>query len=265
MPAERSETEERFLNLLQRAFVGWRAKIEEDFSQESFDRELASLESDDVYRLFGLAVPEYVLIRLMGRVSISIGRRIGELYDNLPKFVAAARFGLTPRDVAVRIDGLRLDVGIPFEFLDATAKEEALECVHEHLGLKLDGKEGLGIEIRYNFNPNDSARLRKDVSMAKGLEANNFCPIYLVFSGISPRDEAIQRLGRGGWNFLIGQRASDFTKCLLGLDLSALLSDAKVQATIAREADEMMLALMTSPGFLTAVESAKLRTSRPGE
>ena len=261
MPADPQETEARFIELLDRAFAGWKAKIEADFSESSYNDELAKLVSDDVYRMFGLAVPEYVLIRLMGRVSISIGRRLGELYDNLPKFVAAAHFGLSPSDVSAKIDGLNLDVGIPFALLTAEDRASALQCVESHLGEDVTSWAGLGIEIRYNFNPNDSARLRKDVAMASGLVAEGLCPIYLVYSGISPRDEAIERLRRGGWRFLVAKEASDFTECLLGLDLGGLLSDDEVQQTIATRVDEMMLSLVRSSAFQAAIESAARRGS----
>src|SRR5690606_12444668 len=94
----------------------------------------------------------------------------------------------------------------------------------------LAGAKGIGIEIRYNFNPNDSARLRKDVAMAENLAFNGLLPIYLVFSGISPRDEAIARLKRAGWSFLIGKPAVQFAKDLLGLDLATILEKPDVQA-----------------------------------
>lgn len=266
MSADPAETERRFLVLLQRAFAGWRAKIEADFSSKSYTEELASLQSDDVYRMFGLAVPEYVLIRLMGRVSISIGRRLGELYDALPKYVAAARFGLDPKDVAAKIEGLNLDVCVPFGLLQVEDQRLAANAVSTHLGQSCLGLDGLGIEIRYNFNPNDSARLRKDVAMAEGLRRNKLLPIYLVYSGISPRDEAIGRLKRAGWHFLVAQEASLFTKTLLGLDLGALLSDPLVQQTIGKNVDAMMLSLVDSHAFGAATaHAARRRQAQPPE
>src|SRR5699024_10291317 len=143
---------------------------------------------------------------------------------NLPKFVASARFGLTPAEVAAKIDGLNLDVQIPFQLMEDDDVEIARQAVATSFGgAALDGFAGLGIEIRYNFNPNDSARLRKDVAMARGLVEEGLMPIYLVFSGISPRHEAIERLRRAGWNFLIGSTAAEFTVELLGLDLATLM------------------------------------------
>ena len=47
-------------------------------------------------------------------MSISVGRRLGEIYDKLPRFVACARFNLNPGDVAEKFDGLELDVGLRF-------------------------------------------------------------------------------------------------------------------------------------------------------
>lgn len=259
MSRKSNEIEARFLELLRRAFEGWQAKVARDFSKESFDAELASLASDDLYRSFGLAVPEYVLIRLMGRVSISVGRRLGELYDNLPKFVAAARFNLSTDQVAARIAGLNLDVCIPFAHLQPGQIDSVVQAVSSALAVDVKKKAGLGIEIRYNFNPNDSARLRKDVAMANGLVAANLLPIYLVYSGISPRDEAIKRLKIAGWHFLVAKEASDFTVALLGLDLAALLAEPSVQDAISSGVNTMMLTLVNSAAFAAAVASAEER------
>lgn len=259
-----SEAKARFLELLTRALDGWHEKILLDFSEASFDAELSDLLSDEVYKSFGLAEPEYVLIRLMGRVSISVGRRLGELYDNLPKFVAATRFGLTPEEVAEKIDNLKLDVYIPFDKLTKTDLDASIAVVQSSLGLDASISEGLGIEIRYNFNPNDSARLRKDVAMAEGLIARNLVPIYLVYSGISPREEAMDRLTRAGWNFLVAGDASTFTKELLGLDLAKFFEDKDVKNVIADGVDRMMVAMMESVAFSKAVDSARERQLRIG-
>ncbi|MGK9220418.1 MULTISPECIES: hypothetical protein [unclassified Microbacterium] len=254
MAESSATTQARFLQLLRRALQGWRDKVDADFSAASALRELNSLESDPVYSQFGLASNGYVLIRLMGRMSISIGRRLGELYDNLPKFVAAARFGLTPSDVAAKIAGLNLDVCIPFGLLSAEDRELAIASTELATGATVPAdRRGLGIEIRYNFNPNDSARLRKDVAMAEGLIAENLVPIYLVFSGISPRAEAIARLKRAGWLFLVAHDAADYTKALLGLDLSSLLSNADVQDEVRAETSALMSAIATSDAMRNAL------------
>ena len=247
-------TEDRFLVLLRRALLGWQEKVDTDFSSQNAAAELALLKSDDVYSQFGLASNGYVLIRFMGRMSISIGRRLGELYDNLPKFVAAARFGLTPSDVSAKINGLNLDVCIPFPLLENEGKTVALKAVSDSLGVNLGPNQaGLGIEIRYNFNPNDSSRLRKDVSMAEGLVAQDLFPIYLVFSGISPRTEAMDRLKRAGWHFLIAQEAADFTKDLLGLDLSSLLTTERVQKEVLTATEGIMSSIVASSAMANAL------------
>ncbi|HEU0249904.1 MAG TPA: hypothetical protein VFR48_04180 [Solirubrobacteraceae bacterium] len=258
MPASPRQTEERFLALLNRAYDGWLLKIQNDFSQASYEAEIANLGSDDVYRSFGLACPEYALIRLMGRMSISIGRRLGELYDNLPRYVAAARFGLEPREVATKINSLQLDVCVPFDRLSKEDLDVVNQSVVTHFGSTAPGV-GLGIEIRYNFNPNDSARLRKDEAMADGLKQKGLFPIYLVYSTISPRIEAIARLKRAGWHFLVGPDAVAFTKSLLGLDLTELLGDVKVQGLIRQKVDKIMGSLGQSDAFRAAAASMSER------
>ncbi len=105
------QTQERFLAELRHHFQGWLEKVTRDLSAEQFHAEIESLINDPVYRSFGFATAEYALIRMMGRLSISIGRRLGEIYDKIPRFVTQARFNLTEVDVAPKIGNkLKLDV-----------------------------------------------------------------------------------------------------------------------------------------------------------
>jgi hypothetical protein len=111
--------QDRFLKELRHHLRGWQRKVATDFSAANFLSQQKLLEADPVNRSFGLASPEYVAIRLMGRVSISIGRRLGEIYDKIPRFVTQARFGLDADIVGPKIkDKLFLDVCIPLAELD---------------------------------------------------------------------------------------------------------------------------------------------------
>ena len=223
------EFKKRFLAAIRHHVDGLRRKVDTDFSDEAVARELGNLAGDPVYARFGLASHEYVLVRLIGRMSISVGRRLGEIYDKIPRFVAAARFGLTPDQVAEVFGGLELDIGLRIASLGAQDAQHVREilkaCGHAGMG-------GLGIEIRYNFNPNDSSRLRKDCDMAAKLLEADLAPIYLVFSSISPREDAIARLARAGWTFFQGQDALAFTERLFGLNLMAVLEQPGVARQI---------------------------------
>jgi hypothetical protein len=81
-----ARTRERFLDALRHHFKGWIAKASRDFGEQSYAEELLLLRGDSLYEQFGLAIPEYVFIRLMGRMSISFGRRLGEIYDKVPRY-----------------------------------------------------------------------------------------------------------------------------------------------------------------------------------
>jgi len=244
VPLSESEIEERFLQALRYQLGKLEEKVVNDFSEDSFQKELDSLKGDDVYTQFSFATPEYVLIRLMGRVSISIGRRLGEIYDKVPRYLAGARYGLNSEDVAPRFGGLELDIGIRYSLLNDTDSMLVKETAGKYL--TNTSPDGVGIEIRYNFNPNDSARLRKDVDMVNYVRSEGLEPVYLVFSGISPRDDAIGRLKRAGWNFLVGQEAGSFVKDLLGLGISEILAKPKVQAEIQAKVDGIMAKLYGS-------------------
>ncbi len=234
---------------LRHHLTGWRRKIRSEFEENNFNKELLALKSDPLYPKFNFDTPDYVNIRFFGRVSISIGRRLGEIYDKIPRRLAMERYGISSKQVAPKLGGLQLDISLRFSEVSREDAAYISSVCKKHI--KEDIKsDGIGIEIRYNFNPNDSSRLRKDVSMAEKLIDANLRPVYLVFSSISPRQEAISRLERAGWCFLIGQNAIDFSTELLGLDLGSIWDRPAVKNEIKREVDGMMNDIKTSHAFL---------------
>jgi hypothetical protein len=248
------ELEERVLDALRRHLAGLHKKVAQDFATASCDSELVALQADPVYSLYAFDCDEYVLIRLMGRVSIAIGRRLGEIYDKIPRFVAAARFQLTPEQVAAKFNGLELDICL--QLREVRSPENRAHLTHvanQHLG-KTDIGRGLGIEIRYNFNPNDNARLRKDVELGQLLQKAGLTPVYLIFSSISPRADAIARLTRAGWQFLVGQHSSAFARDLLGLDLDIILRSPLVRDEMRSEVAKIMKTMVTSNAFRRVIE-----------
>ena len=205
MAPDQAGSPRRFMEELRHHLRGWRQKVEEDFSKESFNTELASLATDPVYSKFHLASPNYVVIRLMGRMSVSIGRRLGEIYDKIPRIAAQARYNLSRGQVVAKFDGLELDVQLRPSDLSSEDRKHLQHVVRQHLAIDLSKYAGLGVEIRYNFNPNDSARLRKDKHLAQVLKEANYYPVYLIFCENSPRlADAVASLTRRGWKFIVG-------------------------------------------------------------
>jgi hypothetical protein len=246
-------TEKKFLEAIRHHLAGWKQKIDSDFGKASFDHELEKLSGDPVYAKFAFDCPEYVLVRLMGRMSISVGRRLGEIYDKLPRFLASARFDVSPKDVAEKFNGLELDIGLRYELLSA---EDRIHVAQTLAALGADGSEtGVGIEIRYNFNPNDSARLRKDVAMAGYVQKAGLFPLYLIYSAISPRDDAIARLTRAGWHFLQGEEASNFTTTLFGADFMGILERPEIRDQVHQEIGQLMASIFTSHAFTQVIVS----------
>ena len=250
--------ENRFLEAIRQQLQGLSDKVTGDFSKENFDSEMAALQGDPVYEKFSFNRAEYVLIRFMGRISISIGRRLGEIYDKVPRFVAAARFNLTPEQVAPKIDGLELDISLNLELLSPQDQAHVKETYKRFVGRNLN-EGGLGIEIRYNFNPNDSSRLRKDVEMGEKLSQIGLTPIYLVFSTISPRNDAISRLRNNGWTFLIGDDAIQFITVLLGLEIHTILDKPEIKAEIKAIVDTIMDNLVESYSFKQVSQKKTVR------
>ncbi|MFW5872068.1 MAG: hypothetical protein ACOCUT_03080 [bacterium] len=239
--------EKKFIDAVDGHLEGWAAKVNNDFSEINFNRELKNLQSDPVYADFKFDTAEYVLIRLMGRMSISIGRRLGEIYDKIPRFAAAAKFDLSPEQIAPKFDGLELDISIILNDISEGNQNHVNEISKKYLKEKISG--GLGIEIRYNFNPNDSSRLRKDVKMGEILRQENYTPVYLVFSSISPRQDAISRLTNSGWNFLIGENAVNFMNELLEIDLATILKKKEISQEIKKSVDDFMKNIYDSHAF----------------
>ena len=251
-----TQLEEKFLIALRHHISGLRAKAEHDFSENSFKHELKQLVTDPIYPKFALDSDEYVFIRLIGRMSISIGRRLGEIYDKIPRFLASARFGLAPEKVAFKLNNLELDIGLEFSDLKSEDLSHTKTIIGKYLpDCKTD--TGIGIEIRYNFNPNDSSRLRKDVDMVNYLQMEKLLPVYLIFSAISPRDEAIARLERSGWNFLIGDIAISFAKELLGMDLARILDQPNIKSEVQNEINDIMKTIFSSYAFGVIMEKYK--------
>jgi len=238
--------EQRFLDALERHLQGWADKIARDFSLANLKAEVAALQGDKVYHNLGFDTPEYALVRLVGRMSISVGRRLGDIYDKVPRFVAAARFGLQPSQIAEMFDGLELDISLRGELLKAGDRKHISKMISS---ISREQCSGLGIEIRYNFNPNDSSRLRKDVDVAGRLKTAGLLPVYLIFSSISPRDDAIARLTRGGWHFFQGQAALSFLNDLLGVDINSVLADPVIAERTREKTNELMQSIFNSDAF----------------
>lgn len=89
--------------------------------------------------------------------------------------------------------------------------------------------------------------------MARLIKKAGMTPIYLVFSTISPRDEAISRLQRAGWTFLVGQKARAFMNDLIGMDIEKILDDPKVKEEIKREIATIMKTLYSAPAVRDTV------------
>lgn len=244
---------ERFLTHLRHHLEGWQSKVNNDFSKEAYDIEMAALSVDPVYAKFHLASPDYILIRLMGRMSVSIGRRLGELYDKIPRLAAQARYKLDREKVVVKFDGLELDVALTLSELSREDVKHLLETCQRHLKIRLERFKGLATEIRYNFNPNDSARLRKDKHLGEVLQAEGYYPLYLVFAENSPRlGDAVAGLKRGGWQFLIGTPALQFMADLVGFDIGNVLDRPEVSKEIKKEIQALMQSIRKSYAYQQA-------------
>lgn len=239
--------EREFLNALWSHFDGWRDKVARDFGTTSYQSELKKLRIDPVYSNFGFDFPGYVFIRLAGRLSVSIGRRLGEIYDKMPRHLASSRFDLTKEQVSEKFNDLEVDISLRYSLL-SRKDQSHIKTLLEKYGAT-GAERGLGIEVRYNFNPNDSARLRKDEDMAEYVRDEGLFPMFLIYSSSSPREDAISRLTRAGWTFLRGNDSSEFTKSLFGIDFVDILRREEIQNEIQLRVQDLMEAVYCSYAF----------------
>ncbi len=85
--------------------------------------------------------------------------------------------------------------------------------------------------------------------MASLLQEEGLFPVYLIFSEISPGDEAIARLQRAGWNFFVGENADDFMYNLIGMDFAKILDKPEIKNEIQNEIDALMDKMRNSIAF----------------
>jgi hypothetical protein len=93
--------------------------------------------------------------------------------------------------------------------------------------------------------------------MVDYLRKDGLLPVYLIFSAISPRDDAITKLEKAGWNFLIGDTAIFFGKNLLGLDLAKILDQPNIKSEVKNEINDIMKTIFSSYAFEVITEKYK--------
>jgi recombinational DNA repair protein (RecF pathway) len=91
--------------------------------------------------------------------------------------------------------------------------------------------------------------------MATHTKAARLFPLYLIYSGISPRNEAIARLTRAGWTFLQGSRASEFSTALFGADFLGIMEQEEIKKEIHDEVRAIMRSIFESYAFKQVAES----------
>lgn len=249
--------EDRFIEIVRQQLKGLSKKVENEFSQKNYEKELLELTEDPVFSKFSFNTAEYVLIRFMGRISISIGRRLGHIYEKVPRYAAAARFHLSPKDIAPKFNKLELDVGLDFSKITSQDISRIKKLYKKYFDDR-EHKKGIGIEIRYRFSPNDNARITKDVNMGKYLANAGLTPVYLIFSSDIKRfKDAIPRLRKSGWSFLAGEKAIEFINELLLLDIQSLLDEPAIKDEIKKVIDEILKNLVSSHAFNQVLDKYK--------
>lgn len=245
--AEQNEAVARFVEELRHHLEGWKDKVDTDFAEKNFKKEIEGLVEDPVYAKFHLATADYVFIRLMGRMSVSIGRRLGEIYDKIPRFAAQGRYELKRDQVVTKLGGLEIDIRLKYSDLKDNDLASLKLTIRKFLKIDPSVCNGLGIEIRYNFNPNDSSRLRKDKQLAGLMIDDGLYPVYLVFADNSPRlEDAVKSLQKAGWNFLVAKPALDFMAEVVGFDITSVLEQETVSDNIKKETEAIMEKIWSS-------------------
>jgi hypothetical protein len=175
------------------------------------------LGEDPAFCHFGFNDERYVTARVGGNLVTSLHRKLGDMYEEIFKYLLKLKFALADADLNFAVD-VPIGGRIQKRSTDGIVRTEFLEGI-KLSGLRDDvmGKKGLGFEVRSCYQIGDSKRIQADWDMALALEKQGFIPIMLIFCSTSLRSPCL-RLSKS-WNLFEGKATFEFIEELTGFDL----------------------------------------------
>lgn len=193
-----------------------------NFPQASNKEEFSSiLRNDPAFVNLGLDDERYVSGRFGGNLITSLHRKIGDMYEEIFRYLVKTRFSLSESYLDYHID---LEIGgrtqkrstdgiIPITYLK--------DFEFSGLDDKWKSSKGLGFEVRSCYQIGDSKRIQADWDMSLALKNEGLTPIMLIFCNTSLRSP-VSRLSRS-WELFEGDDTFRFIYELTGFNLGEFM------------------------------------------
>jgi hypothetical protein len=180
---------------------------------------------DPAFSAFGFGDERYVVARIGENLITSLHRKIGDMYEDMFRYLLQCRFDLSAADVAYKVDVV---IGSRTQERSTDGLLPKRKLVSLDLPLPsncLKGAEGMAFEVRSCYQIGDSKRIQADWDMAIALKSAKIVPVMLIFCSTSLKSP-VARL-RGSWNLFEGSATFEFIKRLTGFDLFVFMQRHK--------------------------------------
>lgn len=228
-----------------------RMKTDEDVTE---DLAYLKIENDLLADVFLLNAPSIVQMKLGGRITTSIHRKVGDACEKATRAIIGIVYSIKPeRLVAERMvtidlgDGRteqvtrKIDVLLKAENLDAIKKQKLLAIIPQfsteflsNVGVRETYRgydlskayfTGVGIEVRHAYQSADSKRVQGDKSLAELFIKERLLPVMLIYSGLV--NWSVINAYKRYWLVKVGNNAFDFIKDTTGIDFGGILRSLK--------------------------------------
>ena len=185
----------------------------------------ALIANDPAFASFGFGDDRYVVARIGGNLITSLHRKIGDLYEEMFRYLLECRFDLSAADLSFKVD---VEIG---DRTQSRSTDGLLPkvCI-ARLNLPLPSgwakkAEGMAFEVRSCYQIGDSKRIQADWDMALALKAESIIPVMLIFCNTSLKSPVVRL--RGSWNLFEGIATFEFIKALTQFDLFSFMQEHK--------------------------------------
>ena len=187
----------------------------------------AMIAEDPAFSSFGFTDDRYVVARIGGNLITSLHRKIGDMYEEIFRYLLQCRFDLSAADISFKVD-VQIGSRIQARSTDGLLPKHCIS----RLNLPLPrgwakGAEGMAFEVRSCYQIGDSKRIQADWDMALKLKAEGIVPVMLIFCNTSLKSPVVRL--RKSWTLFEGTATFDFVKALTQFDLFSFMQKHKDQ------------------------------------
>ena len=186
--------------------------------------------ADPAFASFGLDDARYVVARIGGNLITSLHRKIGDMYEEIFRYLLCCRFDLTDEKIRFAVD---VHIG---DRVQERSSDGFIPMAHVAavplplLPAGWQSTKGLAFELRSCYQIGDSKRIQADWDMALALrDTHKLTPVMLVLCSTSLRSP-VDRL-KNSWNLYEGAESFQFIRDLTGFDLRQCLEKHRAVLT----------------------------------